>query len=386
MTTSLQDLLVSKTQDEVLADELSYAQANGLPTTMWQSGSVIRTIFVVVAAVLAIFSELIAHPIKGGFGDLLSSLGWAKLWAKSTYDVDHVGAEPATGYITATNTKAFPYTLQAGALIVAHSTTGETYRNDADIVIPALDVLADIAITSSEIGTAADAAPGFITTIVGPSMNGVTVTNPLAVLGTDDETIPALVERSRSKLAALSPNGPKDAYNYVVKTPALCATASPITRATTYCDPATGEVTVYVANGGGTPSGGDITICQATIDTMAEPWCTTATAVAATTVTVAVTYQVWVRSSLPEADIQTAIASALASYFASAPIGGVIIPPATTGYIYVEALRVAIAGALFGDRSIGAELVDVTIPATDESIANSEVAVLGTVTPTVTYL
>lgn len=383
---SLQDLITTKTREEMLDEELTAAQTEGLPTTTWQSGSVIRTILVVMAAMFAVFSEYIVEPIKGGFGDLVSSLGWAKLWAKQTFDVDHVGAEAATGYITATNASATQYDLDPGELIIAHGTTGKLYRNTEAISIIASDTTEDIAIEAVEVGTGSNAAPGAITVIVGPALDGVTVSNAAAVLGNDDETVTALVERARAKLAALSPDGPKEAYNYIAKTPEFSDTATAITRATTKCDPDTGIVTVYIATAGGAPSEDDVEIVQEAIDEWAEPWGTTATAVAVSTQTVAVTYQVWIRSSLDEDDIEDAIETALSEYFAALPIGGEVIPPATTGTLYVDSLIVVIAGAMVGDTPIGTVRVAVTIPADDVDLDVDEVAVLGTVTGTITYL
>jgi len=383
---SLQDLVTTKTPEEMLADELTLAESEGLATTTWQSGSVIRTILVIMAHMFSVFSGIIVEPILGGFGDLVSSIEWARIWAKQMFDVDAITAEAATGYITAVNTKATQYDLAAGELIVAHATTGKLYRNSEAISILANATTADLAFAAVEVGTSSNASPGTITVIVGPALDGVTITNPASVLGTDDETVKALVDRARGSLAATSPDGPKEAYNYVAKTPEYSDTATAITRATTICDAATGAVTVYIATAGGAPDADDVAIVQSAIDEWAEPWCTTATAVAVSTETVAITYQVWVTSSLTELAIKTAIDAALAEYFASLAIGGLVIPPAATGSVYVSALRAVITSAKVGTTSIGASLCEVTLPTADVALAADEVAVLGTITGTVIRL
>ncbi len=383
---SLQDLITEKTSDEMLEEEISIAQGEGLATTTWQSGSVIRTILVILAHMFAMFSGIIVEPIKGGFGDLLSSLAWAKIWAKQMFDVDHVGAEAATGYVTITNATTTQHDLAAGELIVAHTTTGKTYRNTAAISILASSATASIAIAADEVGIASNAAPGAITTIVGPALDGCTVTNPLAVLGAEDETVPALVARSREKLGALSPDGPKEAYNYVVKTPELCPTSTPITRAVTIADPTTGTLTVYCATASGAPSEDDIEICQEAIETWAEPWCTTGTAVAVTEVTINVTYDVWLRSSLEEEDIKDGVETALSEYLAALRIGGEVIPPASEGYVFVSALENVIGNATVAGVAIGTVRVEASVPSADVELEEGEVAVLGTVTGTVHYL
>lgn len=382
---SLQDLIVSKTRDEMLEEELTVAVEEGLQTTTWQSGSIIRTLMVIMAAMFSMFSKIIIEPIKGGFGDLVSSMAWAKIWAKENYDVDIVEAEPATGFIVIVNASAHEYPLDAGDLIVAHITKGKLYRNDEDIVIEALSTSDPIAITAQEIGTGSNAGPGVITFVVGPSMDGVTVSNPLPVLGADEEKVGALVIRSRSKLAALSPLGPKDAYNYVVKTPEFCATGTPITRASTFVDPITGDISVYVATATGAPSGGDITICQAAVEKWAEPWGDNATVYAASEVVVPVTYQVWIPRNLTVAQIETAIADALSDFFAATDIGGLIISP-YTGKIYKDSLQVVNSKAKIGDNLIGVVRCVIQAPSADVSLDKNEVAVLGTIIPTVNFL
>lgn len=384
---SLQDLITEKTPAEMLERELELAEAEGLATTSWQVGSVIRTILVILAHMFSMFSGIIVAPVRGGFGDLLTSLDWAIVWAKQNFNVDHVSADSARGSITATNASDQQHDLEAGELIVAHATTGKLYRNVEDISIPANGQLPNILIASDEVGTGANAAPGAITRIVGPELEGVTITNPGAVLGADDETVVALVDRSRAKLSALSAMGPKDAYNYIAKTPEFSATATPITRAKTKASAATGAITVYIATADGAPINDDVEIVQEAIDIWAEPWCHEATAVAVSEVTVNITYSAWVRSGFAEADIETAIANALAVYFASIDIGGDVIPPSTDGYVYTSALVVVISTAKTDNEdSIGVVRVTIDSPVADVEIEEDEVAVLGTVTGSINYL
>lgn len=377
MTFSLSDLLKPATRDDMLAELLSLAATFGLPTTAWQSGSVVRTILLLVAQKLADLSQINVEITKGGFGDFVSD-AQAPLWAKETFDVDIVEAAPATGFVDLTNASVTAYDLDPGELIVAHATTGKLYRNQAVIHIPASGSLADVAISADELGTGSDAAPGAITTLVS-NQSGVTPTNPLAVLGADLETTPHLVARARTKLGSLSPMGAKDAYNYVATT--LSATSTPITRTKTVASVVTGIVAVYLATAAGAPTGGDVAIVQAQIDGLAEPWTAQATAIGATNHAIAVTYHVWVQStSLTVPQIEAAIAAALAVYMSGAPVGGYVVPP-DTGDIYVEEISAAIRDAV-----PGIVRVLVSLPAADVTLTANEVPTLGAVTPTVTLL
>jgi hypothetical protein len=377
MTFSLSDLLKPASRDDMMTMLLEIATSLGLPTTAWQSGSVVRTILLLVAQKLSDLSNVNVEITSGGFGDFVSD-AQAPLWAKETFNVDIVLAEPATGLINVTNSSASPYDSNPGELIVAHNVTGKTYRNQALIHIPASGSLNDIAIASDETGTGADAAPGTITVLVSNQI-GVVPTNPLAVLGSDLETTPHLVARARTKLGSLSPMGAKDAYNFVATS--LSATSTPITRTKVVADITTGDITVYLATANGAPSGGDVAIVQGQIDALAEPWCADATAVGATNHAIAVTYQAWVQgTSLTVPQIETLIANALATYMSAAPIGGYVVPPGT-GQIFVEELS-----RVIHDATVGVVKVVVSLPASDVTLAANEVPTLGVVTPTVTLL
>ena len=381
MPVSIQELINPATRDEMLAYLLGVANSLGLPTTSWQAGQPILTFLTTVAQALVVQSEDSVDIAKGGFGDLLPSDEWADIWALSRFNVTRVPATPASGLINCTNSSLSNYTLAVGELIVAHATTGKTYRNTAAIVILATVGLADVAISADEPGIESNAAPATITTVVS-SLVGVGCTNPLRFIGTNKETTVALVTRARAKLGSLSPDGPKDAYNYVATTPELSpGLSTPITRTRTVANAATGAVSVYLATAAGAPSGGDVTIVQTAIETYAEPWGVTATAIAATALPVAITYQAWVQDSqLTSAQIQTAISTALAAWFATLAIGGYVIPP-DTGAVYVDALEQVI-----GNATPGILRVVVSIPAADVVLTSAQVATLGALTPTITLL
>jgi len=120
---------------------------------------------------------------------------------------------------------------------------------------------------------------------------------------------------------------------------------------------------------------------QAAIDTYAEPWGVTATAIAATPHVVAITYQAWIRGTqLTVAQIQDTIATALAAWFATLDVGGYVIPP-DTGAVYVDAVEQVI-----GQSTPGVLRVVISVPAATVTLTPNEVATLGTITPTITIL
>lgn len=378
MPLTIDDVIAPVSAEQVEQEILDVCATLGLQTTAWQQGSVIRTFIKVMSQEIATKSAMDPEIAKGGFGDLASP-DWAKLWADAIYAVAFVPAAPAVGLVTFTNTEPTQYDADPGEIIVAHFLTGKTYRNQAAISILASSTLPNVVVQADEVGTASNAAPNEITTMV-TTLVGVTVTNPAAVLGADEETTDALVARTRTKLGSLSPLGPKEAYNYVVQTPEFSPTSTPITRSRTAANPSIGTVLVYLATASGPPTPADVAICQAAIDQWAEPWCVEALALAATSLVVPVTYQVWLKSSLTQAQVLSAIAGALASYLASVPVGGALVPP-DTGAVYVERLLHVIHNA-----TPGIELVEITVPAADVVVAPSQVPVLGTVTGTITFI
>lgn len=381
MPLSLSDLITVEDRDDVLATLLAVSALLNAPTTSWQEGAPILTMLTTAAQKLADLTVVAADITKGGFGELLPSDAWADRWALSRFNVKRVPAVQAAGPLTIVcDATAVGHTYQIGEIIVAHASTHKTYRNTAVVTVVPSSTLLLQPFAADEPGSASTAAPGSVTVLVS-SLVGLTVTNPLSWLGSDAELTPALVTRSRAKLGSLSPNGAKDAYNFIATTPEFSATSVPITRTRTVGDPTTPNVTVYLATAAGAPTGGDVAIVQAAIDANVEPWGADATAVAATPHVIAVTYQAWVKGSqLTAAQIQTAIGNALASFFATLSLGGYVIPP-DTGDVYVETLQQVIASA-----TVGIQRVVVSLPASSVVLTPNEVATLGTIIPTVTLL
>lgn len=391
MPLSIDDVITATTAAQVEQEILDLCATGGLPTTAWQAGGVIRELIAIISQEIATKSQVEIQIARGMLGDLTSS-AWAKIWAQSIYNVLFVPASSATGFVTLTNAAAVNYPLNPGDLIVANTSTGYTYRNQAAITIPAGGTLSSVAIASDQIGTVANAAPGAITTMVS-TLVGVTVTNPLAVLGADEETTTALVARARNKLGSLSPNGPRSAYDYVATTPlnkfpavagvTLTPTSAPITRSKTTGSTSTGVVSVYIANASGAPSSGDIALVQTAINTWAEPWCVTATVAAATNVVIPITYQIWLKSSMTSASVQTLVANALGTYFSSIPVGGFTGDGAAApnGAVYLDEIQ-----SIIHDAVPNVQRVLLTAPSADVTVTPSQVPVLGTITPTVYFV
>jgi hypothetical protein len=199
---------------------------------------------------------------------------------------------------------------------------------------------------------------------------GVTVNNAAAVLGTDDEAPSALAARCTAKLAALSPNGPKDAYNFIAKS---APTSAPITRTNVVLDVTTGIVTVYVATADGPPTSGDVAIVDAQIQALAVPVAVTATTLAATAHALTFNLRVWLKgSTLTSPQAAGVIQDAIATYIASVPIGGTVLPGTTAGFVFLDAIVAASFAAIPG--VVVNAVVD--SPGADVAISPNEVPTL----------
>jgi uncharacterized phage protein gp47/JayE len=97
-----------------------------------------------------------------------------------------------------------------------------------------------------------------------------------------------------------------------------------------------------------------------------------------------VTYTLWLYKSVNQTttQIEAAVLTALENLFANEPIGGDIIPPATTGNLYQSVIEAAIGSAFPGKTF----RVSLSLPSGDTSLANGDVPQLGTVTPTVNLI
>ncbi len=239
-----------------------------------------------------------------------------------------------------------------------------------------LDVVADD--PGSDGSASATDIDALVTTLL-----SVTCSNADTAVGLDEETDESLRSRCRDKLGSLSPEGPAAAYSYVARNPDLALTSG-VTRVRVYPDSTTGQVLVYLAGPSGGVSSGDRTLVETAIVTYATPLCITPTVLAASNHTIAVTYTVWLYASVSKtsSEVQAAIATALESLFAVRPIGGDIIPPATTG-AFDPSLIVSAIRAAFPDKVFK---VTVAAPAASVALTNAEVPVLGAVSPTVHFV
>lgn len=378
MTATLEQLLFTESKEALYTRALALATSLGLPVTSWQPGDPTRSLYHLEAEILVLLEGTVAGFVSSGFLEF-SHGDWHKICAKQGFNVDVPEATFATTDVVLLNTGGGVYDLDAGDLTLKNTSSGKTYRNTTGGHLGAGGSLT-VTVIAEEAGSASSAGAGEIDDLV-TGLLGVVCSNTVAAVGIDEQDEEVTTAQCRDKLGPLSPDGPKEAYSFVARSPELGGTSA-VTRVRTYADSETGIVAVYLAGPSGAVSAADRTQVEAAIIKWATPLCITPQVLSAANHTIAPTYQVWVYKSvnLTAAEVQSAILTALEDAIAARPIGGDVIAPAA-GYIYASLLESAIRNA-FPTKIFR---VVVSSPG-DTALSANEVAVLGTVTATVTLV
>jgi hypothetical protein len=203
---------------------------------------------------------------------------------------------------------------------------------------------------------------------------GVTCSNAAEIVGQDAEEDEDLKERDIESLGALSPDGPKEAYEFVAKTPELNGGVT-VNRAKTLAPPGDGTLTVVVAGPAGALSAPEIALIQTGIDDNAEPATAVATVISATDVALTVETDVYLSSAsgLTSGTVEDFVKEALLDYVAALDIGGV--NTGTGGRVPWRAL-VGVIERSSPDGSSRPILEATLVSEADVALAETEVATL----------
>ncbi len=347
-------LTTAPTADVIFAQMIQGLVNLGIPADKWRKGGVGRSILYVVATSFAALAGLITLFASSAFLDTATG-DWLTLLAAKVYGVTRIVATYASGSINASNTGGGNYTWTPGQLVVQDAVTLQLYANTTTITLNAGQLNVPIPIQALIQGTVGNANPGEIQTLV-TSAPGVAITNPLAVVGIDAQTDPALRSVCQAKLAALSIAGPRGAYAYAILT-AINSGGAPVAVNRWSISPSssTGTVTIYLASPSGAAAAGDVSAVQNNVEAIARPDSVTVTEASAVVVTFAPALTVWVRGTLgpgvptggqtvtlagiDAGAIAALVATALTANASAYPIGGVNKPPLTQGYLYDETIR-----------------------------------------------
>lgn len=389
------DLVEPQTIESVRATLDSAASAVGWMLNNLPPLARLRKLADVSVRTIHAMTEVQSEAIRGGFRDFARGV-WLEALAEQVYGLVDGRIEEtfATTTVIFTNVSDQPYSFAAGEVLVGNSVTGKAYQAAAfDLAAAGFPGdTASVAVIALEPGTASDAAPGDISEIVGTAYDGVTVTNPNAAAAVDTETDEALRIRATAALAPISPAGAALAYHSIALN-AVREDGSPIgvTKVQTVPHvPDMGDLTVYLADSDGPPTGPDIAIIDAEIRARVLPLAVNYLGTfGATPVSVDVTAVILAQSSagLTASEIETLATQALVRLFASPnenPIGG-IITGGPGGTLYQSKIK-AVMEQVQAAPGEPFPVFDVSIsdPPGNVALDPGEVAVLGTVSLIVT--
>jgi uncharacterized phage protein gp47/JayE len=357
---SFADLLTTKTLAQWKASIVNVASLVGLQTENWAEGGYTRTLVALFAQLLTTAGQVVQIIAAGGLLDTAEE-DWLTLLAKNVFNVDRIVATygSAPNALTLTNAGGGIFFYEAGDIIVAHASTGKTYRNTTGGTLGAGGTLV-VDLAAEEAGSDSNAGVGTITVLVTTSL-GVTCTNTVALVGLDEETDPALRQRCRDSIALLALGGIKRAYEFIAKSATRDdGTAIGVTRVRVGTPPGDGTVDVFVAGAAGAVPAPDVVDIQDAFDETVTPYGFDATAISATNLSVTAPCTIWIPSALglSDADAKQLVFDALEAYVEALPIGGVIIPPSTAGKVHWRALLAVVAGSIAG--SLKAQLTTET--------------------------
>lgn len=390
---SLDELTSPVSRDEAEEKLYDVLDSVGTNTSSWKPGSWRRGTITGFAILYSAFTQLSSNLAKMGFLELTEGV-WLTLKARYDYKVEREEATFASGELTLTNTGGGLFELEAEDLVVLNPTTKKSYRNTGDFTLEPLGEVT-IPIVALEAGSASTSTPDTITEFV-TSLDGVTCTNELSVVGTDEEEDPTVKTKCSEKLGSLSPMGPWDAYAYAARTAVRTdGTTVGVTRVRTTKD-GFGNVYCYVATATGEVTGDaddaetDLGAVNEAVQRYAAALGDTAWVLSATAVPIAVTYALWIYRTTGLTDVQISDAAALSitAFLSAQPIGGDVIDP-DTGKVFKSGIEGAISSTrqpANATTKLPIFRVVVSTPASDTDLALSEVAVPGTITPTITQV
>lgn len=391
MTITFSQLIARTTEAAILTTLKTAGAIVSFDIDALPDNSVLRAILVsILPKGLLDFANTITEIAKGGFLDWAADGPYLEMLGEQMFGVERIRLTFATTPCVFTNTSIDNnrYEFFAGQVRVKHATSGKVYKAAAFTLeapgdslgrdVATVDVIAEEAGTNSN--AAADTITGMVTTF-----DGVSVTNPAAAFATDLETRSNYIARCRLEAAGASPFGPSQQYERIAKgAKRVDGTPIGVTKIKLIKDTIDGTTTMYMATDGGVPDVDDVTRINELLVIGAVPGGVDFIgAFAATPVTVPITYVATALASagLTADEIEDLVALAEAALFVEVPIGG------WDGLLYAEKIRATIVQAQAAPNDprpvVNATL---SLPAANVDLDDDEVAILGTITPTVNLI
>lgn len=382
MAITLEKLRTPITEDEALGTLLGYLTDVGFNATSWQEGSLQRLFIRVFAIVYSDLTSLVAALADFSYNE--TSTGDAlTAFSASHYDNTRSKAVAAVGSIKLTNNGAVPYTISAGAVVVAYvelDGTQRSFRNSTGGSLAAGGGTLTLTWVAETAGAASNIPNNSILVLLTP-LAGVTASNPpiagtsswMSTAGVDQESDALIRTRNRTKWATLSVESIKET------TINVALSASPtITRvAVDDANPrGAGTVDVYIAGATTTSGSSDVAAAQTALAKRFFGSDRVRT-YAAASYAVDLVGTVYYDPRYTAVSIQAAVETALLAFVSSAPIGGFDYTPGPSHIVAKNDIENAVKNAAINGQSV-VRTVTLSTPAGDITIPSFGVAVRGT--------
>lgn len=333
------------TSDEALELWLGMLETISVNARAWPAAGKMRTFMRIFATTYAALTAVMAAFINSGYLDRAEGV-WLHRLAIYVYGVTPIAATFARGTLTITNTGGGIYAFGPREVTV-RTADGRFFVN-----VAALNIGANTTITATfealEAGSKGSAAAGTVNAFETTISSRVTCTNVASFVGSDEETPEDLRQRCRDRLAARSPNGPRGAYAYAVRSAKRNdGAAVDVNRVAISPQSDTGEVTIHVASPSGVPLPDDLTAIRDQVDREARTDTDKVTVSGAAQVFVTRTFTAWARRTpgLTEEAVRVPAEQALIALERDYPIGGIAKTAGGQGYLYGDAMKAAVARA-----------------------------------------
>ena len=277
MATDLADLIAARSSETLQTELLAELATEGFPTADWQAGSVPRSLVKGDAAALADLDTTVASLAGAAFLGTAAGLddadedeeaSWLDLLAEQRFDESRVLATFAEWTLTlAASAAAGPYTITAGALIVA-TTAAVRFQgtNTTSVVVP-LGGSVSITVKAQRKGTTGNGTAPSV--IVSPALAGVSISAAtLSTSAIDRESDASLIQRCRDKWATLAEGqGTQAAYRYwCLNAVDGSGVSCGITRVAFGTIPGDGGVPIWVAGASGLIGAPQLSAAQTWVD------------------------------------------------------------------------------------------------------------------------
>jgi hypothetical protein len=364
-TFTFASLITVATAAKLLERGLSVARLLSLPVDSWRAGDPTRSLYHFLAEYLSTHDQVAAEYIKAGFLDWAAG-DWLKVLAYQVYGVEAEDASSASNTLRLSNSSGGLYAFDAGDVIWRSSFTGKTYHNRDPFTLNPLQSNLEIYWVADEPGADSSVGNNEIDEFVTP-FPGISIVSSSAGYGSDAQSDDSIKLACRESLGATSPNGPREAYEYIAKRSQLTGT-NEVTRARASGDTGNGTVYVRVASAAGPVSADALEKVERAVVVWATHIGGTPIVQNVTTTSVAYDVRLIARTSLNEntANVRLAVTQALQKLHADTRI-------AKAGDYLAEAIMKATIRDVYRDHTYDVILVS---PSGDVPLPDGSVPVL----------